>query len=509
MNAARGINDRKILQSVVFTIVTAAFSLMFYFYPYIGDNLWFLSAIHEHATKCGHPSTLLYGLYGAGKYHYLNDNARLANTILPGILLLPKWIPVLISTISFALTYALVLKFGNISSFTGFTVSTLLLCIALPWHDSMFITMFTMNYVWTGALMLFSIWWFLNGKHHILSSLILGIFMGVSHECFSIPLLFAFCCLIFLKKRKINAWRIAIMAGLLIGIIILYTTPAFIPRAASFVIKGASPNRLNYLSSEISYYIYLIGWLVFALQKQYRERAFSTMQVVCLSLGFAVIPIHMFCYSPRATYPLVLVSIIGLLNLPWSDICHINKWIKAAGCLLIYLFLSCHLYIACKDIYRLNNEMNAIFASLENQKPGQTIIYTDITYPHQLSWLSLCKMNFWNTTQQLTYKWYAEITGLPRCGVVPKVLKDYTGQYDEMIPGNAGAKLYKGLAILPLINFPGHVDRSKIYAQLAGRERAVGSEYFVGKDGKEYLVIIPFIRISDFSHKIQQINAYQ
>ncbi len=501
----KSIASGKNICKAVFIAVAGFFFIFFYFYPNAIDDYWFLRCIRFHATLAGHSDNLWYGLYGAGVEHYLQDNARLANTVYIFILLLPHVVPAIISTIAFAAAYWLSLELASANSLLWFSTVTLMTCVFLPWHDNMFVVMYSMNYVWTAPLMLACVYIFISKDNfNKWAGLGLGIFTGLSHEGFAVPIIFSMVVMLVFKLIPANKHRLFLLAGLVIGLLWLCISPSIPIRLDEFL---NSSERLSVIKTEWAFYLYLIVWTVCFCSRKWRKIATHRIAIFCLLTGFAVIPIHLFCHRMRATYPMVLVSIIGTVYLLKNCIgnCNRKSIIHSISALILVITFS-HLTIASLRIIDLNKEIGVMNEEISKATAENSTIYSPLHYDHQEPWGVLGKSNFMSacilTTSQAKY-----LCPTTKITILPAELQNYSGQYDSVIPGNAHALFYNELFILPLKDGQDDIDYSALQIKFSGSWHTFQKIKFTGADGKNYLLLIPFAKISDFSRKIQEINV--
>ncbi len=329
----------------------------------------------------------------------------------------------------------------------------------------------------------------------------MGIFTGLSHEGFAVPIIFSMVVMLAFKLIPANKHRLFLLAGLVIGLLCI--SPS-VPLKFDGFMKSAE--RLSVLKTEWAFYLYAIIWTVCFCSRKWRKFATNRMAVFCLLTGLAVIPIHLLCYRMRAIYPMVLVSIIGTAYLLKNCIgnCNRKSIIHAISALILVITFS-HLAIASKDIIDLNKEIDVMNEEISKVTAESSTIYVPMRYDHQKSWATLGKANFISiclmNARQIKY-----LSSISKITTLPTELKNYSGQYDSVIPGNAKALSYKGSFILPLKDGQDDIDYSALQIKFSGSWHTFQKIKFTGADGKNYLLLIPFAKISDFSRKIQEIN---
>ncbi len=476
--------------------VISAFFLLFYFYPYANDDFWFLSDIKRCASAAGKTDNLWSGLWDTCLWRYRTDNARLANTAFIFMLLVPRIIPSLISTISLGITYLLMLRLANVSKLSTFAIVSFFLCIFFPWNDSLFLIMYQMNYIWVCPWMLLSIHLFLNGngtKPWI--ALAVGLVTGLSHEGFALPVIFSAVLMLLFRKVPVNKERLLLIIGLSAGTAWLLLAPSLHARTTMFnesLFKYSIGQRIRIMTVCIPLIIYMVLWTVCYIKKGWRKIALSNINLMCLSIGIATIPFYQYCFSTRSVAPLVIVSGIGVA---WTveAITHgkRQKLISMAASLLSLAFIATHLYATCRQVIVLHNNTNAIYKEYVSHKDKRVTIYAKETLNYQIPWIVLERANFINNYNKFTYKHLAALAGTPLHQILPIQLKDYHGQQDIVLPGNAGARLYGGLVIISCDQLPKTLDIENIQVTIGGNPHECDIFRFTGSDGKEYVLVDP------------------
>jgi len=497
---------------LIFALLTTCFFCFFYLYPPALDDFWFLTHIKDSASEAGHPENLWTGLFGTFMIHYNLDNARLANTVYPFMLIIPRIIPAIISTIAFALTYWMVLKLSESKSVISVLWAGILICLCLPWHDNLFVIMYSMNYVWTAPLFLFAISAFLkDSSTNYWGCFFLGLLVSISHEGFGVPLLFATSCLLLSKRTTTTKSRIFLIIGLIVGLIYFFSAPSFLAR-----FRYNFANRLEadffstfyVLKADWLYFCFLITWIAAASIKRYRSIAFSHHTLILLLSGLANLPIHCFANSLRTTFVGVLVSIIGLIYL-------INQFNKSKIlCIVKYLFtcgaailISAHLFFSLQDMSRLHNEVIYAINKFQQIKPTSQsdTVFASITPDHKIPWIMLCKTNF---IQSNTSNNLSNFLGIHKRQILPPVFKNYHGQYDKKLLGNAGGQIYNGFIIIPWNDNIKIFDSvtQNVFVGLNEKYRQAFIFQFTGADNKKYALLLPITLISDIDRTPTGVN---
>ena len=485
-------------KGIIFTFVSVCFFIYFYFYPTALDDYMFLNGMKEQAIAAGHPGSLWHGLWGEAVNRYYEDNGRLANTVFPSMLLVPRIIPVVISIAAFIVTYILIIKLSHAKSLFLFCVATFGVCVLMPWHDNLFVLMYQINYVWTGALMLVALYLFLDRRKHSAGlSFTAGLILGLSHEGFTIPLLCAALAIIMIKRHSLNTTRIALIAGMIAGTIWIVSAPATWTKSA--ILAQQDAGRLSLLRVEWLYYLYIMIWIVCAVQRRTRVHAMSDLALICLIAGAMVIPFHIFSYRMRAIYPLCMLAIIGLTYLGQQLPRHpISNILKNSLIIIACAFLAVHLSLAAVYIFKLHAETSVQIDIQEQNASRDTTLFVPLKYDYQLPWLTLCKANC--IYRGMSGSFYDRYSNIRHHVILPEELHGYRGEADHIIPGGADARYFKGFIIVDadLAN--------RLTVVFAYTPHTYESVRFTGADNKEYALIIPTAAMRDVIRKIQEVR---
>lgn len=511
MRRSRLFNSWPTIRLIIFSLIVGCFFILFYFYPFALDDFWFLRDIYHYASENGPVDQNLFsGYVGAAIQHYKYDNARLANTLYIFMLLLPKIVSATISAASFAITYLLVIKLARATTPTLFACATAFLCLCLPWQDQMFVTMYAMNYVWSAPWMLASIMVFLNKpKLNPIASFCLGLITGLCHEAFALPMFCAFITIILARRAEFSKSRKFLIAGILTGILWFLLAPSFLNRLSSSVSEPISwYQRFYVLKIDYLYFLFAVVWIYAAMRKSLRKAAFSNTCIIMLIIGGIGLLFHMFSIVARSTYPIVLVSTIGLISIGrhlFPKIPTIISKYIAPGLILVPLFI--HLGYTCWYMPILNREVNTMYDAYAAHLQKECTFYLPMTENHQVSWLTLCKTNFMYNSHWSTFDCLRQALGCPSHTIIPHELKDYEGCHDFETDGNADAVVYKGHIVMPFVDgLRTTLKDGSVYVTMNGKPRVSDIVAFTGKDNKKYYLVLPLVLISDIDRTPTEVN---
>ena len=212
----------------IIAMVTIVHILVYSIMPYTCDDFWYMTPLRDYCMGID-TSFPANGLWECWKYHYEFDNIRLANVVFTFTLLIPKIFPSIMSGLLVGVMLWLSSRLSGLSWRNPLllVVSALMLSFMLPWYEEMFTQCFALNYIWSSALSLWLAWAFFykNRQPHVAISAILGVIMGAWHEGIAGPLLVGFVIYLVVDKRAINRQRLAMIIGLVVGLVWLAMAP--------------------------------------------------------------------------------------------------------------------------------------------------------------------------------------------------------------------------------------------------------------------------------------------
>ena len=173
----------------IFAFVCICFTWCFMIFPYAADDWWYLSEILYKGTDLNGHHTMSMGLRESIEWHYLHDTSRIGNTLGAILLLVPKWLPQLVSSCSFCFGLWLMTKLAGIKK--GETIKLIwfvfFVVFGVMWQEHMFTVMYAFNYIvviplYIGVILIFI-------RHETFRCLyagILGLLLGVWHESYGL-----------------------------------------------------------------------------------------------------------------------------------------------------------------------------------------------------------------------------------------------------------------------------------------------------------------------------------
>lgn len=282
------------------------------------------------------------GIYDTWADHWHNDNIRLGNVLGTILLLFPKWVGS--GLMLLAWMYTVLESFRligiNIGRSAMVSIGLVMFGLMIPWSEMMGSFIFQINYVGATAMSVFLIQ--MLRKHRRSRSagsgvllFILAMFCGWWHEGFGVPLLGGILFLILVDKDFRNRQSYLVVAGLVVGTLILAKCPGVMNRG-EIVKKNVQRFDLNNL-------IYFFSW-------RWTFWVFATLTAITL-----------FTRKGRRSlaHPLILFLIVsGLVSLVIGMGCAIwrrSSWWSDFAFILCSLYMTKELCGSWMSRYRLSN----------------------------------------------------------------------------------------------------------------------------------------------------------
>jgi hypothetical protein len=348
---------------------------------YLGaDDLWFING-----TAGMSPGVECFKFACANMAdRFQTDTARLGNLINPIFLaLLPKAVFNVISALALYLliTQSVTLAKLRDAQKTVYRYYLLALIIfALPWYDYMLFVTFTINYIWSAALIVTAaniIVGNVSLRTHA-AEYALCFVAGWMHEGFGVPLCFAATIYLIVTKQFGNKRSLCHWFALGFGSAMTFMSPALWHRAgggSTSIFNFPTREAIMQLGPALSVFaLFVIAATIFAARKNGRSYIWfiGTYTIVAL-----MVFLKFYC-GPRTGMPLILFSSIGAVYALSSILQH-NKIASRIIAIIIAITTTANMVAACVAQHSISDERTVITELYEKSASGT--IYCDITYP--------------------------------------------------------------------------------------------------------------------------------
>ena len=451
-------NSSRLFSVGVIAFVTIAHVVIYLIMPYTCDDYWYMTPLRDYFMGID-PSFPATELWNNWVEHYQTDNIRFSNIVFSLFLLLPKIIPSIISGLFVGAMLILSAKISGINSRNPLMVLllTLMISFMLPWYEQMFSLCFSFNYIWASALALYIAHVFFIKKRStgVVTSLLLGVILGAWHEGFSLPLLGGFVVYLLSNSSHVNRSRIAIILGLVLGLLWLISAPGL---QINVEHKTKSIEIVLILKKIVLYHIpYLIlifSTIVALIKRSTRCFVKDSMFIALCTISTIGVSLNLVLdVGVRTGWMGYLFAIIATIYL-WKNIknakyCQVKSRVKHVLAIAIALFLSIHYIIVIHYGVKVNNEFEYVLEEYEKSEDG--VVFADVTYDYQVSPLAWKKPYFEN----FTYTWVAYwIDQYYNCGkklrVIPTCLSNAESLRGEKVEGDNPFMIYQGFLYAPI-----------------------------------------------------------
>ena len=220
------------------TIVVAVCGFFMYLYmPYGGDDLNYRSVFEGLDPGWGDLSLYRYLMWI--KRHWFTANGRLANFMVPALLMCPKLLVALVSAFFLWLMYDMAVRLAGVTKGMMPVVIIALCFFALPWWDSMQITDVQTNYIWASALSLSAVYIVLKVRRTSwpLTAMLIVICIagGMMHESASLPLVVGIAFYLLLSHRRLSGTACLLALSFGIGTTFALFAPGIVLRAENTI----------------------------------------------------------------------------------------------------------------------------------------------------------------------------------------------------------------------------------------------------------------------------------
>lgn len=489
---------------VLWLLFIATIAFFFVGMPRYVDDFWYAENIRPwiEGRGAGSPWPAIVETW---RFHYLTDNARLANVLIVPLLLLPKWMGSLPAAI--ALGAAAVWLAAMAARRLGFFSSALvmfLMAYCLPWYDVMGSEDLQINYhiptllaVWCMAIFL--------GKarpYGIAGAFAVGLVTGAWHEGFAVPLLAGMAVAAISYRDYRRPECLAVAAGLAAGLIYLLACPAFFNRAAEAA-EIFTLSRIAVVAA--SHPAFLLACLLSAamlLSPRRRRRLAEPLYIILMVSAVVSIGIQLVATrTPRTGWWGEFASIFMVVYLLRGVADSRSITVKAAAAAMALLAFA---HQALTDYYTvvIRRDFDKAIANYSLPEPAQH--FADFVTEHEaplLAWFSPDFNLFTSRANREIIKDYYHPDDGHEFAVIPEELRMATPATGTPLGGNIGARSIGGHIFMP---DPGVEGADEFEATINfGRFTRRGMRVFYipftsEADGRRYLYLYPWRAIIEY-----------
>ncbi len=433
-------------------------AIIYSFFPYSCDDYWYMMPIADYCKgiDTSFPANELWDLWID---HYKTDNIRFANVVFSLFLLVPKAIPSILSGLFVGAMLWQSSLLAGISQRNPLLLTLLatMITFMLPWYEEMFTLCFAFNYVWASALamMVALMFWSGDKRHGVIISGIAGLLLGTWHEGFAVPLLVGFSAYIVLNRREINSSRVAIMAGMIIGLLWLASAPGLQQNLGYKTTKVTIEMALGKLALyHFPFWILAITLIIAATKKHSRQLLKDPLLLSFTAICATGMALNLSTdVGVRTGWTGYMFGIIANVYL-WHKIkpavynntkSTIKKILIAALAALLATHYAVVIYYSIK--IRIEND----FVLEEYKKSVDGTVFADVTYDYQASPIAWKKPYFEIFSYTWVTYWIDQYHGYAgkRLKVIPTCLRDADVIKGEKVSGDNPFWEYNGYLYSP------------------------------------------------------------
>ena len=486
----------------IIAMVTIAHILVYSIMPYTCDDFWYMTPLRDYCMGID-TSFPANGLWECWKYHYESDNIRLANVVFTFTLLIPKIFPSIMSGLLVGVMLWLSSKLSGLSRRNPLllVVLALMLSFMLPWYEEMFTQCFALNYIWSSALSLWLAWVFFykNRQPHVAISAILGVIMGAWHEGIAGPLLVGFVIYLVVDKRAINRQRLAMIIGLVVGLVWLAMAPGLQTnvgyKTTSFDLYAVLRKVLLYHTPLL---ILMLSIVIALLKKTTRKLILDPIFVAFVAISVSGSALNFITnVGVRTGWMGYLFGIIATIYL-WRQMKvarygRVKSVVKRIATIIIALFLLVHYAVVVYYAIKVRAEYDIVMAEYEKSPDG--LVFADVTYDYQASPLAWKKPYFEMFTYDLVLDWYEKYRNSEDkdMRVVPTCMREAEELRGVKVKGDNPFMIYDGFLYAPIVD-ESKFRRETYYEIDFGHTKKIlmcSNFKFTTESGKKYYYAFP------------------
>lgn len=457
--------------------------------------------------KSGFPHEGIFKTWGD---HIGSDNGRLSNLAAMYFMVMPKWVGASVSLFFWILGMVYGFKLAGISMKRTWIVAVAVFfwSFQIGWSQRMEDIDYQFNYILTGGLMIWFIWWVSEydfAGWRMLPMILIGLIIGAWHEGFSVPVLAGWITLAATDCRFRKRKYIVAAIALAIGVAFIMSCPGFNARLHfSFrPLRAPALLAISVFFSNFSYFIVLFWAILRMIKGGLRKIPPLVLFAIisgCVAISLQFIAVHV----RRVSWWASVISIIALLQL-LSDVRLKSfpgkSWAKWS-CISILGALSIAHWVAV-DYYAILNarEIKRILSIMKAGK--EKYIFSSLTPPRQLPLICMWTPNMefmhkdwcWEKINEFIYRMETK----KFVKFIPMSLREVSSSSGREVPGNSGVREVDGYMFVEAsrIHFdPGTLDymiNSDIVMStgLKGEGNMWITRFVSEADGQEYLYLEP------------------
>lgn len=447
-------------------------------YHFIGELLEICSEQGISHDKASSP----FVVWELIKRDYMTDNARIFNLLGIAILGAPQWIWGVVKFISMWLLSRFIIALASVkrgdTQKLVWTVS--LIVFGIGWEYGLLAGFYIINYVSTGALLLWMVKLFLDRKLNTLWCLPLGILLGASHESFGLAFFGGSIVACVFHRNFFNRGYVLTLVGCVFGLAWLMLAPSW---GGSHIVPVLRLQMVFYLSQIWFVPLYIAGWVMMLLFKRSRSVAMKPLPLFALGT-MPLVVVGCLGFRTRAAFPcnvLAISSTVWMISQLVSPSLLKKTWEKTM-CALAAIAVVFHLGAVTLSTYHVKKANiafdQACAKHAEEAHEGEAkelTFFLDVPQPWDQPWYTLRRpYNEHFRAIRAPGRARAHAYELEYIFPLPTALRGFSPEIAEQVPSEPGMWFYKGFLIGPShlagtdfaasVNYASSVDYSDVTA---------------------------------------------
>lgn len=484
-------------------LIAAIYTVLVWITPTAIDDWTFWGSWRDDIPGEGFSLSKWWGFF---QFIRAYDNGRLSNVMDPIFVIYSPWKEIFPFLTGILMAWAVVLSQRLATrgpSCLWLAATWTLMIVCLPWRDTLFVTDYALNYIWSAAITL-SLFFFMRFGERLrkpwlfILTLLLALIAGGWHESFAMASLCGLALLMLARRFRLSRRFYAVFAVYLASTLLFMLSPGMIGRIGNTA--GLRPHHLPFHFHLI---IFLLGVTILGSlfskrgRAVLREAAVSDVAVVSFGIFVAGNLIASLTVNTMRAYfwPNLAGVVLTLWIVKRWFAQPAKSWMPNAVATLLACACTAEMVLVIVWQWRYSKDYENIITLLNKSENGS--VYYDFPYPDIAPAYTLrvptshMWINWYNYHALLS--WYMT----PVIGVAPTALRDATLDQGEPVRGRRFSRgkvtgtvegtLYKGHIITPYEQIDTTILLKRPFgpfaAELVLPDRVVRAEY----------VSIPFI----------------
>jgi len=484
----------KLLKSrtALFALIAALCGLLALFTPPVLDDLTYMGDSVDYSLGLRKLAAGMDELYG----HFMWDVGRLSNVLAVLFLcLFPRWVFAVFQACAVFVLLEYGCRFMRLREKSLWSlVYAVLVVFGLPWHDSIVVLDFSLNYVWPSAMIVALFYlMFVRSCSAGVATVMLALAAGWMHESFSVPVCCGFAAAALYDRRVFTRPRLILACAFCVGAALNFAFPGIWVRAAGHTMDiRANFTPVSILFSSMGFVAAVaapLAWRV-AAGRLPRTQVVMMMVATLVSLGiFFCVGIKRAAWIPQFYGTVCTVMALGVFRVRVGRGFAVAASALCAAAMLVSLSVS--IFWTC----RFNREYDSVVRRVRDS--GCDYIYADpLVMPPSAELLTFGRVKSDHFRELLNL----ELFGRYYCRgnvfrLLPSCLRDFSeAEAQELSPGS-GIYVFRGVVVATpqvagALAGSGYSTVKVGYSDGSVATRALIRQRFIDSGGREWVHLL-------------------